>query len=134
MKITPSATAGFLLTATFFSGLLAGVLIERTLFASVPEAHAAARGAVDRPGGHADRSQIALELDLTAEQREEVDRILVEQQRQIREILSETRPRTRVVLRETNRQIEAILTPAQQERWRALLRERRGDDKRGRDE
>jgi Spy/CpxP family protein refolding chaperone len=134
MKITPSATATLLLTATFLGGLLAGVLIERTVFASVPDAHAAVRPPADRPSGHADRGRIALELDLTEDQREDVDRILAEQQRQVREILSETRPRTRAVLRETHRQIEAILTPEQQERWRALIREHRRDDKPGREE
>jgi Spy/CpxP family protein refolding chaperone len=125
MKIHPTASATIVLVATFVGGLLAGVLVERTIFGTAAEAHAAVPVPPDRDRVPGDRARLALQLDLTAEQQDEVDRILEDQQRQIRAILSETRPRTRAVLRETRAQIEALLTPDQRARWEELYRERR---------
>lgn len=125
MRIPPTATATALLVAAFLGGLLSGVLLERTLFATAPEAHAAMPTPQERERWPHDRPHLALQLDLTPEQEEQVDRILAEQQKQIRAILSETRPQTRAVLHETRQQIEEVLTAEQSERLKGLYRDAR---------
>lgn len=117
MNMHPTATATVLLIAAFMGGLFSGVLIERVVLGPVPEAHAAEDARPSRDGARFDRDRIAAELDLTAEQRAQIDEILDEQQRRIRAIMRETRPRTREILHETRARVEEILTPEQRARW-----------------
>lgn len=130
----PTTTATLLLIAAFVGGLLAGVLVERTLFGSAPEAHAAVESPAPRDGGRDHRGSLVRLLDLTAEQEEAIDSILAEQQRQVRAILSETRPQTRAILKETREQVDEVLTPEQREQLRELHREARQRDRTARDE
>lgn len=120
MNMYPTATATLLLIAAFIGGLFAGVLVERVVLGSVPDAHAAEDRKTPREGGRFDRERMAADLDLTADQRERIDAILDEQQRQVRAIMRETRPRTREVLHETRIRVEEILTPEQRTRWEEM--------------
>jgi Spy/CpxP family protein refolding chaperone len=115
-----TATATFVLVATFVGGLLAGVLVERTSMAAPASAEAVATAPAPRPGSAEERQRIARELNLTGEQEARIDEILDEQQRRIRAIMSETRPRTRAVIMETRARIEEVLTPEQQARFEAM--------------
>jgi Spy/CpxP family protein refolding chaperone len=130
--MSAKATATFLLVLAFLVGLVAGVLVERTLFGrSLLASQAEAPAVVLSPGGErrepggADREQLAQDLGLTLEQRQRVDEVLDEQQRQIHEIMRSTRPQTRAVLRETRAQIEAVLTAEQRVRWEQMMAEAR---------
>jgi Spy/CpxP family protein refolding chaperone len=128
MNMRPTTTATLLLMAAFLGGLLSGVLLERTIFGSVAEAHAATEVPAPPEGRPADRTNLVLQLDLTAEQQEAIDSILAEQQQQIRAILGETRPQTRAVLKETRERVDQVLTPEQRDRLRELHREARRQD------
>jgi len=120
MNMHPTATATVLLIAAFIGGLFSGVLVERVVLGTVPEAHAAEETRPPRDGSRFDRERMARELDLTEEQRAEIDGILDEQQRQLRSIMRETRPRTREVIHETRARVEEVLTPEQRVRWEAM--------------
>jgi periplasmic protein CpxP/Spy len=123
MKLNAKAAAGFVLVAVFSGGLLAGVLVERALLAP-PSAEASAGASAaapkHRPGSAEDRDRIARELELTPDQRAQIDLILDEQQARMRAILTETRPQTRAVVRETRARIEEVLTPEQRARLEEL--------------
>jgi Spy/CpxP family protein refolding chaperone len=132
MRMNATATVMFVLIGVFLGGLLAGVLVERTLLGP-PVAEAAAAPASPRPGSAEDRERMARELDLTAEQQARIDEILDEQQAQLREIMRETRPRTRALLQETRSRIEEVLTPAQIERFEELHAQAHRGDRSSRD-
>jgi Spy/CpxP family protein refolding chaperone len=123
MRMNPTVTTTFVLAAVFAGGLMAGVLVERTVLAAPAVAEVSVeRGAPagetsSREGTRHDRETMARELELTPEQRARIDAILDEQQAELREIMSETRPRTRAVLRETRSRVEEVLTPEQRVRW-----------------
>jgi hypothetical protein len=128
MRMNATTTATLVLVGVFMGGLLAGVLVERTIIGP-PVAEAAAPMASPRPGSAADRERMARELELTPDQQALIDEILDEQQTRMRAIMSETRPRTRAVVHETRSRIEEVLTPAQLERFRELHPVRHRGDK-----
>lgn len=64
-------------------------------------------------------------LDLTREQRREIDHILEDSRREARAIRDDVRPRIEAQLRQTRERIEAVLTPEQREKFERLARRHR---------
>ncbi len=65
-------------------------------------------------------------LELTADQRREIDEILTRTREEAEMLRHEMQPRLRALFETTETEIEAILTPAQQEKFRQLRETRRG--------
>ena len=68
------------------------------------------------------------DLDLNAEQREKVDRILKESQEQTRRIMQPVAPALHAELQRTKEKFRQVLTPAQQVRFDQLLKHAHGRD------
>jgi hypothetical protein len=68
--------------------------------------------------------RLASQLELTDEQRRQVDSLLARQQAEARAVMQETRPRLEGITARTQAAIRTILTPAQVEKWEAMRRER----------
>jgi Spy/CpxP family protein refolding chaperone len=75
------------------------------------------RSFVDRLEGH---------LDLTADQRRQIDEILERSHEEAEMLRHEMQPRLRQLFESTGAEIEAILTPEQQEKFRQLRETQRG--------
>ena len=75
------------------------------------------------------RDRMSREIGLSPDQRRRVDSLMDEQISEIRDIRAEVQPRLDSVVSQTRREIEAILTPEQREKARAMAR--RGMDRRG---
>jgi hypothetical protein len=95
-----------LLIVTFVAGALSGAAAVRVLSArDVPAA---------TPRGHQDGAADLFErLDLTADQRGQVEEILDRRRERMTELWSEHRPRLRAVVDSARYEIRGILTPAQ---------------------
>ncbi|MGB3562130.1 MAG: hypothetical protein WBH75_18815 [Thermoanaerobaculia bacterium] len=81
------------------------------------------------PPGFMGRSfvdQMESHLDLTADQRREIDQILERTQGEAEMLRHEMQPRLRVLFESTETEIEAILTAEQQEKFRQLRETQRG--------
>ncbi|HEX6133892.1 MAG TPA: hypothetical protein VFZ24_08010 [Longimicrobiales bacterium] len=68
--------------------------------------------------------RLAERLDLTAEQRTAIDRIVAEQQRRVRALTSEFQPQFHAIAQDTRERVDAVLTPEQRERMRTMRNER----------
>jgi Spy/CpxP family protein refolding chaperone len=139
-RLDPRGVAVVLLLLTGIMGILAGIMIDRTLLtvphvAAPPVAPRASHGRDDRewrdervPGGmrrhYAER--MARDLALTPEQRTRIDSILRAQQEQVRALRRETTPRFKDIADDTRTAIRAVLTPQQRERWQTLRQRWRG--------
>jgi Spy/CpxP family protein refolding chaperone len=100
-----------LLVAVFLCGIVCGAGITAVAIAR------GVRYAVRHPEVHTDRQTkyLARRLNLNAEQRDQVHKILTEQSHEIRPFIVAR-------LEETEAEIEKILTPEQQTRFRAMVR------------
>jgi Spy/CpxP family protein refolding chaperone len=67
--------------------------------------------------------RMQLNLDLTAEQREQVDKILKQSQERTRKIMEPVAPLLHQELQRAKAEFRAALTPAQQERFDDLLKQ-----------
>jgi hypothetical protein len=78
------------------------------------------------PSYVADRITILLSrrLDLTSEQRVEVEKIVHRFTGEIEALLKENQPRFRALSAKADREIDAVLTPEQREEFREVRRER----------
>ena len=114
------------LVVTFLAGALAGMAYERVLSASEPPVE-------KREGRHGSRGAQAFapdgplgdRLDLTAEQRAKIERILAEDRTKARAIFREMKPRLRARFDSTTAAVREVLTPEQRvefERYRAERR------------
>jgi hypothetical protein len=65
-------------------------------------------------------AELARRLDLTQPQRVRIDSILTHQETTLHSLMQEMWPRFQGVATDTRQQIESVLTPEQQERFRAL--------------
>lgn len=139
-RLGPRAVATVLLLLTGLVGLLAGIVLDRTLLAP-PATAAPVPDRVEKrrwedgtqrgeraPGGvrHRYAERFARELDLTPEQQAGIDSILRSQQERVRALRRESMPRFRQITQETREAVEAVLTSEQRERVR--LRQRRWRD------
>lgn len=71
------------------------------------------------------------ELNLTAEQREPIDKILKEGQERMKKLMETIEPRRREELKQTIDEFRAVLTPEQQKRFDGLLKQQqRGREQR----
>ena len=66
--------------------------------------------------------RMARDLDLTAEQRERIDKILKESQEQTRRIMEPVAPSLNAELQRTKEEFRKVLTPEQQARFDQLLK------------
>lgn len=71
------------------------------------------------------------ELDLTAEQRDRIEKIVSEGQQRIQEYSQQIEPQIRAQLSATRERIRAELTPAQQTHYAELIRRRPNNPQRG---
>ncbi len=67
---------------------------------------------------------LARELQLTAEQREQVTKLMNEGQERIRELRQGIDPEIRKEMQKTHEKIQAVLTPAQREEFLRLMKQR----------
>jgi Spy/CpxP family protein refolding chaperone len=99
----------------FVVGFVAGALtmnVYRTRRLSASEA------------GHRDRfERVMNQLNLTAEQRDQVKAILDDARSQLSEMRRESQPRFRAVREQTNARLQSVLTPPQWEQFQKLTAE-----------
>jgi Spy/CpxP family protein refolding chaperone len=124
--------AAVLLIATFVTGLLAGIALDRWALRGPRDFRHGPR--FERMGGHTDEprpfsrratERLMRELELSAAQRSAVDSLLERHLERTREIQRTTRPRLDSITKETHNELMEILTPAQRQRFEEL-HERRG--------
>lgn len=119
-----------LLVLTFAAGVAAGAAADRLGLFPGPARADVASVERDRHGHGPGRTTIerfADELELTAEQRSEIEGILERHRDSMREIWHEVRPRYRALVDSVRNEIEGVLTTEQVEAYRALLEKREGD-------
>lgn len=108
-----------LLVTTFLVGALGGAAVVRVLDAREP----AAAGCAARDGGRDDRGPDIFErLDLSAEQRVQIETILERRRSRMEAFWSEYRPQLRAMVDSTRAEIREVLTPeqrAEEDRFRA---------------
>lgn len=126
--------AGLLLLLVGGTGFVGGLLVERLVLSGpLPsDADPAAwterpvtiiRGAGDdvQPGQRLFRlglpQELAEELDLTDEQRAEIERIVAEDQAALRAVTAELEPTMRAIIDRSRERIQAVLTDEQREGW-----------------
>jgi hypothetical protein len=74
------------------------------------------------------------ELNLTAEQREPIDKVLKEGQERMKKLIETIEPRRREELKHTIEEFRAVLTPEQQQRFDGLLKQQQQQQQRGREQ
>lgn len=122
--------AALALLLVFGAGVAGGVALERTWLDDAAGDRMA--GSRDGDGDERERTVIerfSEELELTGEQEARIDTILTGVRERMHEMWSEVRPRYRAVVDSARGRILEVLTEAQAERYRELLRreaERRG--------
>lgn len=117
-----------LLLVTFVAGALAGAASERVMRAdeAAKEAATPKQGGEIRGGSRRlllDERFIA-ELQLTAEQRTQIDTIMARRDQQARKVWGELEPRLRAVGDETRTELQKVLTPEQTEKFEAEIARR----------
>lgn len=120
-----------LLVATFLVGALAGAAVDRVLSADETETRARAERDQDRP------RYVIDEVELEAEQRAAIDTILERRSERMRAIWRESAPRLSAITDSARMEIMEVLTPEQRAEYERRLearRERRGSDRRDRDD
>ena len=98
--------AAIVLVVTFAAGVLVGVFIDRIAF----------RRGYDRVPRFATAAMVTRldrHLDLTPEQRKQIEAILERRHARINEVWSEVRPRVRREIEQTNEEIARVLTAEQ---------------------
>ena len=111
-----------LLVAIFAAGLTAGVAAERTWLAPA-SADEVSSGPVE---GEFTIERFADDLQLTSEQRVEIEGMLAQFRTTMKQLWEEFRPRYGTLVDSDRLDIEAVLTPEQVEQYRKLLREQYG--------
>jgi len=125
-----------LVAVAFLTGGVAGMALDRSLRPGTAEARGADssedRGGPERgrnssrgPGGIPDRLPILDGLDLTEEQRTQVDSILEAGRRHVTTLWRQQESTFRAAMDSTQLQIHAILTPEQREEYQERVREYR---------
>ena len=120
-NISPAAVALFL--ATLVLGIFIGIFIDRAVLPPplLPE--------MRQLEGRRDRGDFLLrritdELELSAEQQDEFDRILAGYRQRFGELRRHLHPRFSALRDSLDQQIAAILTPAQREKFEELKQQR----------
>ena len=111
-----------LLVVTFITGALAGAAVNRVRVArDVVAEDAAPRD--DRRGRGGSTEDFLAGIDLTAEQRAEVDSILARRRQQIEATWDDMRPRMRALVDSTRQEIAAALDEEQRAAYELFLAE-----------
>jgi len=118
--------AAILLLLTFAAGLAVGLAAERHMLHR-------GTGQAERHSERAGRTTIerfASDLGITPAQQAQIDPILVDTRSRMSEVFDRVRPEWELVVDSARARIEAVLTPEQVEKYRALLeeQEREHDD------
>ena len=118
----------------FITGAVTGSLLVRN-FGSAPapktEAAAPQQPRAFVPGGAAGVVRVEFlrraerELNLTINQRDEVDRIIRESQERTKKLMEPIQPQIREEMQQTKDQFMAVLTPEQKSRFEELLKQQR---------
>ena len=114
-----------LLLIVFVAGALAGAASERVMRAD--EAPRTPRQAGEMRGGSRrllHDEQFIKELQLTAEQRTQINAIMLRRDREAKKVWAEAEPRLKAVGDATRGEIQKVLTPAQVEKLEAAIAER----------
>ena len=130
----PRAQAVLILAFVAMAGAFIGILGDRYVARQRAEAGPAdvGRGAIPRgamvPGMRYGEG-LATRLDLSAEQRAQIDSILAQDRLRARELTRQFQPQFRSLAEETRARVEAVLTAEQREELRAMRQQRmrRGD-------
>lgn len=107
--------------ALFFVGVVVGILGTHLFYARQ----------LQKPGGLAALgnrlfvASLERRLDLTAEQRQEIDAILEESRREGNALRQEVAPRVMALVERTSERIEEVLTPEQRRKYERLRRRHR---------
>lgn len=128
----PRATAAVLMLSVMFAGLTGGVLLDRTLFAPQPVSAEQSRAGMEsgavgsermpRPPVRAGRpsDRFAEDLGLTPSQRARFDSLMERRMQALRALHDAMQPRMDSLIETTRVEIDAILTPEQQEKLGAM--------------
>lgn len=111
--------------AIFVLGFAAGALTSRTYYAR--QAGPSVEGRRDRFAQMLDR------LNLTTEQRGQVEQIFKDSRARVIDVRKESEPRFAEVRQQTDERLRAVLTPQQWEQWQQMAGEmrKRGGRRRG---
>jgi uncharacterized membrane protein len=107
----------------FLLGCLAGALAMNVYRGQFPRSFREPRG--ERFEQMLDR------LNLTAEQRTQMEQIIKESRSQIVEIRRQSAPRYKEIRQQTDEKLQTILSPQQWQQWQQMTREIRGRRNRG---
>lgn len=111
-----------LLAATFVAGALAGAAVDRVLNAGEPDA-------VERDRGRDDddrrRSYVVDRIEMSDEQRSDIDEILEGRSARMRAVWREVSPRLEAITDSARVEIMEVLTPEQRAEYERKLKERR---------
>jgi hypothetical protein len=133
----PRLRAAALLVLVTAVGFTAGVISDRLLFAppaltagAAPETPPQRVTVLLRdqdappPGPRAFRlvlpGQLAAQLDLSARQQAEIERILADDQAELRRLTEQFEPALTAVIERSRQRIEDVLTDEQREQWQAM--------------
>lgn len=103
--------AGAVLIATFVAGMLAGVAADRLVIMRMWRDRMPARAP------HFVAERLERRLDLTADQRRQVEEIIQRHHSRMNEVWNSARPAVRAEVDAANAEIEKILTPGQREKF-----------------
>ncbi|HUR96364.1 MAG TPA: hypothetical protein VMY76_17430 [Gemmatimonadales bacterium] len=120
----PRLVAGVVIVSVFLGGIAVGYFLHHAL---------PGRGrpgfAIGGPPQGAPRevkgwmlSRLDRELDLTAAQHARIDTVLTRRESDLHALMSEARPRFEAIAARTRTEIQAVLTPAQQEKFAEITR------------
>ncbi|HEY8483165.1 MAG TPA: hypothetical protein VIL13_01045 [Longimicrobiales bacterium] len=111
-----------MLAGAFLAGALSGAAVVRVVSADEPAVRA---GAEEEHGRRHSRPNLFDELDLTEEQRIQIEAILERRRKQIDAFWAEFGPKLRAIRDSTRSEIREVLTPEQRELEERLWRARR---------
>lgn len=117
-----------LLFFTLTTGVLGGMVAERTWFSPSPHAKEEHDDDGDQDERKAVIERFADELELTPDQRSRIDTILTHFRARMESLRRQVKPRYESLVDSARSEIEAVLEPDQVERYRELLRRRHGDE------
>jgi Spy/CpxP family protein refolding chaperone len=117
-----------LLMAAFVVGAIGGAAFERTLGAREPGSTEPC-STMSNPLQKKPGSMAIDRIQLTAEQREQIDRILDRRRTETDSVWRAQKPRLRAIVDSTRAEIQALLTPEQRAEYDHLLAERRARHK-----
>jgi Spy/CpxP family protein refolding chaperone len=118
--------AGIVIVLVFLAGVAVGVCAHHTLLRRAWPGFGLA-GWPSRPGPRPEmknwmHARLDRSLSLTPEQHARIDTVLTRREADLRALMSETRPRFEAIANRTRGDIQAVLTPEQQEKFAEITR------------